>query len=144
MSAAILNRTVETAAVSKAHARPTIARTHSKAKQWVTICHIDQIIPYTGVTALIQDQQVAIFRLPGDQVDQVDKVYAISNYDPFSKAFVLSRGIVGDRGGEIKIASPIYKQTFSLITGQCFDDPSVKLPTWAARVVDGHVQVRLS
>jgi nitrite reductase (NADH) small subunit len=135
MSAAILNRAVEAPTISRPHLAP---HTHSKAKQWINVCSIDQIVPCTGVTALIQDQQVAIFRLPGDQV------YAISNYDPFSKAFVLSRGIVGDRGGEVKIASPIYKQTFSLITGQCFDDPSVTLPIWAARVVDGQVQVRLS
>jgi nitrite reductase (NADH) small subunit len=137
MSAAILNRTVETpATISRPHLAPS---TPSKAKQWMTVCSIDQIVPYSGVTALIQDQQVAIFRLPGDEGDQV---YAISNYDPFSKAFVLSRGIVGDRGGEYKIASPIYKHTFSLITGQCFDDPSIKLSTWAARIVDGHVQVQ--
>jgi nitrite reductase (NADH) small subunit len=135
MSAAILNRAVEAPTISRPHLAPG---TQSQAKQWMRVCSIDQIVPYTGVTVLIQDQQVAIFRLPGDQA------YAISNYDPFSKAFVLSRGIVGDRGGEYKIASPIYKQTFSLITGQCFDDPSVKLPTWAARVVDGEVQVRLS
>jgi len=137
MSAAILNRTVEAPTISRPHLAPS---TQGKAKQWITVCSIDQIVPYTGVTALIQDQQVAIFRLPGEHGDQV---YAISNYDPFSNAFVLSRGIVGDRGGEYKIASPIYKQTFSLISGQCFDDPSVKLPTCAARVVDGHVQIQI-
>ena len=136
MSAAILNRTVEAPTISRPHLAPS---TH-KAKQWITVCSIDQIVPYTGVTALIQDQQVAVFRLPGEQGDQV---YAISNYDPFSKAFVLSRGIVGDRGGEYKIASPIYKQTFSLITGQCFDDPSITLPTWTVRVVDSQVQVQI-
>jgi nitrite reductase (NADH) small subunit len=110
----------------------------------MTVCHVDQITPFSGVTALIEGQQIAIFRVPSSRAGQPDQVYAISNYDPFSEAFVLSRGIVGDRNGEMKVASPIYKQTFSLLTGQCFDDPSVKLPTWTARVVDGNIQVRLS
>ena len=36
---------------------------------------------------------------------------------------MISRGIVGDRGGVPKIASPIFKQSFDLRTGQCLDDP---------------------
>jgi len=77
---------------------------------WVDVCLLSAIAPYTGVCALVEGQQVAIFRV-GNEAD----VYAISNYDPFSKAFVLSRGIVGDRNGILKVASPIYKQNFSLL-----------------------------
>ena len=61
--------------------------------------------------------------------------------DPFSKAMVLSRGIVGDRNGIPKIASPIYKQSFDLRTGTCLDDPTVTIPTYPVRVVDGMVQI---
>ena len=68
-------------------------------------------------------------------------VYAIDNYDPFSKAYVLSRGIVGDRHGIPKVASPIYKQNFSLLTGECLDDSTVKLATFSVRILDGQVQV---
>ena len=56
------------------------------------------------------------------------RLFAIGNFDPFSKAFVLCRGIVGDKGGVPKIASPIYKQTFDLRTGQCLEDPRVRVP----------------
>jgi nitrite reductase (NADH) small subunit len=105
-------------------------------KQWTTICPLDRILPNTGVCALVNGQQVAVFRI-GEGTD----VYAIDNYDPFSKAYVLSRGIVGDRNGIPKVASPIYKQNFSLITGECLDDSTVKLETFAAQVVDGQVQV---
>jgi nitrite reductase (NADH) small subunit len=107
------------------------------ATTWVTVCPISAITPGMGVAALVDGQQIAIFRLKGDAL------YAISNYDPFSKAFVLSRGIVGDRAGEIKVTSPIYKQSFSLITGQCLDDPAIKLRTYPAQVVDGMVQIGL-
>lgn len=107
------------------------------AVRWETVCPLDAIVPSSAVAALVDGHQIAIFRLPGDQV------YAISNFDPFSKAFVLSRGIVGDRKGEIKVASPIYKHSFSLISGQCLDDPSVRLRTWSTRVVDGSVQIAI-
>ena len=63
--------------------------------------------------------------------DDGDEMFAISNYDPFSKAFVLSRGIVGSRGDRLKVASPIYKQSFDLRTGACLDDPEVSVRTFA-------------
>lgn len=107
------------------------------AVKWITVCLLDSIIPYMGVAVLVKGHQIALFRLPDN------RLFAISNYDPFSKAFVLSRGIVGDRNGEIKVASPIYKQSFSLITGQCLDDPSVRLGIWPARVVDNCVEIGL-
>jgi nitrite reductase (NADH) small subunit len=106
------------------------------SKTWVDICSIEAIAPNTGVCALVEGQQVAIFKV-GNQ----DEVFAISNYDPFSKAFVLSRGIVGDRKGILKVASPIYKQNFNLLTGQCLDDETVSIPTYQVRVVEGRVQV---
>ena len=85
--------------------------------EWVDVCDLDRITPNTGVGALIQDQQVAIFRVGSEK-----RVYALSNQDPFSKAFVMSRGIVGDLQGERVVASPIYKQHFSLATGRCLED----------------------
>ena len=107
---------------------------HQTTTQWVDICSICDIAPNTGVCALVKGEQVAIFRVG-------EAVYAISNYDPFSKAFVLARGIVGDRNGIIKVASPIYKQNFNLATGQCLDDETVSVPTFKVRVVEDRVQI---
>jgi len=104
--------------------------------QWVEICALADIVPNTGVAALVGGRQVAIFRVRGRS-----EVYAIQNFDPFSKAFVLSRGIVGDRGGVLKVASPIYKQSFDLQSGQCLDDASVRIRTYVSRVVDGRVEI---
>jgi nitrite reductase (NADH) small subunit len=75
------------------------------------------------------------------RVGEGNDVYAIDNLDPFSKAYVLSRGIVGDRNGIPKVASPIYKQNFNLLTGECLDDSTVKLQIFSVQVVDGQVQV---
>src|ERR1044071_4887324 len=93
--------------------------------QWIDVCALDDIPPACGAPALLGGRQIALVR-PGDGAD----VYALSNYDPFSQAFVIARGIVGDRGGRQKIASPIYKQSFDLQTGVCLDDPTVSLATY--------------
>ncbi|ESA33348.1 nitrite reductase [Leptolyngbya sp. Heron Island J] len=106
---------------------------------WVTICTLDAIAPNTGVNALLGTEQVAIFR-----IGETDEVYATGNFDPFSQAFVMSRGIVGDRQGVLKVASPIYKQNFNLKTGECMDDATICLPIYPARVVDTQVQVSIS
>jgi nitrite reductase (NADH) small subunit len=102
----------------------------------VDVCALDDLTADRGVCALVGGRQVAVFRVsPGGEL------YALSNYDPFSGAYVLSRGIVGSRDDVPKVASPMYKQTFDLRTGVCLDDPSVSVPTYAVRVVSGRVQV---
>jgi nitrite reductase (NADH) small subunit len=104
---------------------------------WIDVCGLDDILPDTGVCALLDRRQVAIFRVGG-------QVFALSNFDPFSKAFVLSRGIVGDRAGDPKVASPVFKQSFDLRSGRCLDDPAVAVPVYPARVHGDRVQVALA
>lgn len=108
---------------------------------WVDVCPVDQIIPNRGVCALVDGVQVAVFRVSNGADEHAEQLFALSNFDPFSHAFVLSRGIVGCKGGRLKVASPVYKQNFDLETGECLDDPSVSVPTFPARAVDGRVQV---
>nr|WP_221798498.1 nitrite reductase small subunit NirD [Oceanobacter mangrovi] len=103
-------------------------------KQWTRVCAVDDIAPDTGVCALYHGEQVALFRLSGQ-----NDVFAISNHDPFGNANVLSRGIVGSRGDRLFVASPLYKQHFDLLTGECFEDPLVRLKTWSVRVEEGQV-----
>jgi nitrite reductase (NADH) small subunit len=110
--------------------------TSTLAIVWVDVCAFDALTPDRGVCAIVGGDQVAVFRLSPD-----DALYAISNYDPFSSAFVLSRGIVGSHGPVPKVSSPMYKQCFDLTTGRCLEDPRVSVPTFAVRVVDGRVQV---
>lgn len=105
---------------------------------WVDVCGIDHLLPDRGVAALVGPYQVAIFKLRAD-----GSLHAVSNYDPFSGAYVLSRGIVGSKGDIPKVTSPIYKQGFDLRTGRCLDDPSVAVMTFPVRTVDGRVQVGL-
>lgn len=106
---------------------------------WVDVCAFDDLVPDRGVCALVGDCHVAVFRVAPD-----DELYAVGNEDPFSGASVLSRGLVGTRGDVPKVASPMYKQTFDLRTGQCLDDPTVALPVFAVRRVGDRVEVALS
>jgi nitrite reductase (NADH) small subunit len=103
---------------------------------WIDVCALDELTRDRGACALVGEDQVAVFRLSPD-----DAVYALSNFDPFSLTYVLSRGIVGSQGDTPKVASPMYKQCFDLRTGRCLDDPLVSVPTFATRVVDGRVQI---
>jgi nitrite reductase (NADH) large subunit len=107
----------------------------SSTARWAHVCELDDIYPESGICALIDDAQIAIFRVR-------DGVFAIGNHDPAGGANVLSRGIVGDLGGELVVASPLYKQHFSLITGRCLEDPSLEVPVFLARITDGQVWVR--
>ena len=100
--------------------------------EWVAVCRLGDIVPNTGVCALVGGRQIAVFRLDDDSV------YAIDNHDPFSRANVLSRGIMGDLKGELVVASPVYKQHFSLASGQCLEDPDVRVTVFPVRL-DGDV-----
>ncbi len=105
------------------------------SKTWVDVCALDKLIPGRGVCALVGGLQVAVFRIAGEEI------YALSNFDPFSGAFVLSRGIVGSRAERLKVVSPVYKQSFDLQTGVCLDDATVSVRTFEVRVAVGMVQV---
>jgi len=107
--------------------------------QWQDVCSVDDLQPDSGVCALVEGRQVAIFYMPKENA-----VYAINNYDPFGHANVLSRGIIGDINGQPVVASPLYKQHFNLQTGICLEDETVTIPAYAARIENGSVQVSMT
>lgn len=110
----------------------------SAEKQWLDVCSEDDLQPDSGICALVAGKQVAIFYMPKENA-----VYAVNNYDPFGKANVLSRGLIGDLNGVPMVASPLYKQHFNLQTGECLDDESVSIEAYAIRIENGRVEVSL-
>lgn len=113
----------------------TLSESAPTTTTWTAICTLAELIPGLPTAALVGDHQIAVIRL------RDDRVHAVGNWDPIGKAMVLARGIVGDVKGEPMLASPLYKQRFSLITGQCLDDPGVRIPVHPVRVVDGQIYV---
>jgi nitrite reductase (NADH) small subunit len=104
--------------------------------EWAAVCTYDQLQPERGVAALLGDVQVAIF-LTHDR-----NLYGIDNYDPYARAYVLSRGIVGTRGGVATVAAPMHKQVYDLRTGLCLDLPGLAVRTFDVRCREGLVEVR--
>jgi nitrite reductase (NADH) small subunit len=98
---------------------------------WTAVCRLDDLAPERGAAALVDGEQVALFRL----VD--GSVLAVQQRDPFSGAHVISRGIVGSRADVPTVASPMYKQVFDLRTGRCLDGVGREpqdLRTWPVRL----------
>lgn len=108
------------------------------ATRWFHACRVDDIPPWCGVAVLLAGRQIALIR-HGDG----EAIHALGNFDPFSRAYVISRGIVGDLGGVPVVASPIYKQRFRLDDGVCIEDTAVALPVFAVRIEHGDVLVQL-
>jgi nitrite reductase (NADH) small subunit len=106
--------------------------------RWVDVCNVDDLIANSGVCALVDETQVALFYMPED-----NSVFAINNFDPFSLINILSRGLIGDIQGEPMVSSPIYKQHFSLKTGICFEDENIKVDAYAVRIEGDRVEVNL-
>ena len=106
--------------------------------QWITVCKLEDILPETGVCALVGKEHVAIFR-PYNS----DELYAISNIDPFANASVLSRGIIGEHENELWVASPLKKQRFRLKDGYCLEDEYYSVAHYVVKIDDkGFVQVK--
>ncbi len=97
---------------------------------WEAVCERNDLVQGAGVCVLLGRDQVALFYLPGED----RSIYALGNRDPIGEANVLSRGIVGDIGGQLVVASPLYKQHFSLETGICLEDPGIRIPVYAVRL----------
>ncbi|MEH0937409.1 nitrite reductase small subunit NirD [Micromonospora psammae] len=103
---------------------------------WTPVCPLDRLEPDRGVAALVDGVQVALFRTG-------DELFAVDNLDPVGGAYVMSRGIVGSRGGAPTVASPLHKQVYDLRTGRCLDLAEVTLRRHGVRCRDGVVEVRL-
>jgi nitrite reductase (NADH) small subunit len=111
--------------------------TTNPSADWIKICDKNDLIEHSGIAAVYKEQQIALFYIP----DYQDEIFAIGNHDPFSGANVLARGLIGDLKGEPMVASPLYKQHFSLNTGACFEDEEIQVPVWPVRFQGESVEI---
>lgn len=119
--------TVQTALTTE-QAQDTRVIQLAHGEDWFTVCERSLLTPGRGVAALLPDgRQVALF------MDRSGQAYAIDNRDPFTGAYVLSRGLVGSAAGRPFVASPLLKQRFDLATGACLDDDEVSVPVFGVR-----------
>lgn len=104
------------------------------SRPWQVICDLDAIPQQAGIGARLGERQIALFRF-GDQV------YALDNLEPGSEANVLSRGLLGDAGGEPIVISPLYKQRIRLRDGRQCDGSEQAVRAWPVKVENGKVWV---
>lgn len=107
-------------------------------EQTSAVCAIEDILPNTGVCALVQGRHVAVFRVGQDQF------FAIDNVDPKNGASVLSRGLIGNLGEHVVVASPLYKHHFVLATGVCLENPEWSVRAYPVTLREGMVQVAVA
>jgi len=105
---------------------------------WVAIGKVADFPRDGGATIKYGRSQIAVFNLASR-----GEWYASQNMCPHRKAFVLSRGIVGDAGGEPKVACPLHKKTFSLRSGESLQGEEYRIRTFPVRVEGDDVLLEL-
>ena len=121
------------------------AETAAPPSGWVRVCSLSDLEVERGSAALLGGVQIALFLLHGAD-GKPGRVHAVSNFDPYSRAHVISRGIVGTRQDAPTVASPMYKQVFDLRTGACLDTQGKdarELAVWPVALEDGGVFVKI-
>jgi len=91
------------------------------------------------VCVLLGNKQIAVYAL--SNYDNELSLYASDNYDPFGKANVLSRGILCSVGDVECVCSPLYKQHFNLLTGECLEDAGVSITVYPVKLEQGTVSL---
>ena len=104
---------------------------------WQPVCAVADILPNTGICALVGGRQVAVFHIEG----AAERLYAIDNVDPHAGAGVLSRGLVGSLNGRVVVASPLYKHHFDLRSGECLEAPEHSVAAYPVRIDNDTVLV---
>lgn len=117
--------------------------TTSPTPATVAVCTLADLPLERGVPALVDGDQVALFRLSPTEV------VAVQHRDPYTGANVLARGLIGSRavggaGPQVTLSSPLHKQVWDVRTGRCLDAGGkdlLDLRTWPVEVREGTVFV---
>ncbi|MGK3648905.1 nitrite reductase small subunit NirD [Pseudarthrobacter enclensis] len=107
------------------------------AAGWHRVCRLEDLEPSWGEAALVAGRQVALFRTGAGEV------FAVAHQDPATGSHVMARGILGSRGARPTISSPLHKEVYDLVTGECFSTPGLRIAAYGTRVRDGFVEVQL-
>lgn len=105
---------------------------------WQRVGTVDQFPENGGAAVRYGSEQIAIYNFT-----RRGKWYATQATCPHRKDTVLARGLLGDHGGEPKIACPLHKKTFSLETGDGLNDPSYQVRAFPVDIRGSEVWVQL-
>jgi nitrite reductase (NADH) large subunit len=100
-----------------------------KSPNWVKVGNVSDFPHNGGATIKYGKVQIAVFNFTSQ-----GEWYACQQMCPHKKAFVLSRGIIGDMKGTPKVACPLHKKNFSLVSGECLTGGDYSVQTFPAKV----------
>jgi len=103
-------------------------------KRWQAVCTLDEIPEEAGIGARLGGEHIALFRFG-------KAVYALEDREPGGSVSVLSRGILGDAGGEPVVISPLYKTRIRLRDGRQVDTGEVAVRAWPVKIDGDRVLV---
>lgn len=100
---------------------------------WTHICSLASLPHNAGIAAWLGTRPVAIFNL-GER-----GLFALDNREPGSGVSLLARGQLCELDGELYVCSPLYKQHFHLLSGECLEEPGLKAEPLAIKHEHGAV-----
>jgi nitrite reductase (NADH) large subunit len=118
--------------------RPGAEQLATAPRTWVKIGGVDDFPVDGGATVKYGQVQIAVFHFTSR-----GEWYACQQMCPHKKAFVLSRGIIGDANGTPKVACPLHKKTFSLESGACLSGEDYAVQVFPVRVEGDDVYLEL-
>jgi nitrite reductase (NADH) large subunit len=105
---------------------------------WIKVGAVADFPHNGGATIKYGKVQIAVFNFTSR-----GEWYACQQMCPHKKAFVLSRGIIGDAKGVPKVACPLHKKTYSLTSGECLGDENYSVQVFPVNVIGEEVFLSL-
>jgi nitrite reductase (NADH) large subunit len=124
--------------ILEAQTRDVSAQAQTEPRTWVKVGTVDDFPHNGGATIKYGKAQIAVFNFTSRGT-----WYACQQMCPHKKAFVLSRGIIGDTQGTPKVACPLHKKTFSLESGVCLSGDDYTVQVFPVKVENHQVYVEL-
>ena len=106
---------------------------------WFKAAPVTKFPANGGACVKYKDKQIAVFNHSRE-----DAWYACQNLCPHKMEMVLSRGLIGEDGGEPKVACPLHKNSFSLKTGKHLNGDLSPITTYPIKIEDGFVYIGFS
>lgn len=105
---------------------------------WLKVGKVTDIPENGGACIKYKDAQIAVFNYSA-----TNEFFATQNECPHRNEMALSRGLIGDKAGEPKVACPFHKRNFSLKSGKCLSGDDYTIKTYPVKVEDGVVYVKV-
>ena len=106
---------------------------------WHRACRVEDVPDDGGSCVLLEGKQIAVFHFK-----RTDEWFASDNLCPHRQQMALSRGMIGCKDGEPKVACPFHKKSFSLQSGECLSGDDYCIQTYPVRVEDGCVWIGIN